>query len=283
MSTPAKSTAVNTHQNNDEQHAEPSDAPPSYSEAIRPAAAGTPGPASTYHSGPQSSNEVSIQFPVSFNIYSQGLSSTWTLAEHQDHPVYRVVLHSGFSGSPGLVLLGGPQKSAPPMASVDFHVFSSRMTITLPALPGQNPTQGAQEQLVNSRRGIQRTYPFSIEVDLATGKREAYEWRYSGGDAVTSLNANHFGWKLVRMAGGPPPGVESEGGGKFVPGGFTTSDAKEIVAAAAETTLKGAKIGRFMFMGTGQSGLLGQRWALMAVITGLGLLEADRRSDRARS
>lgn len=50
-----------------------------------------------------------------------------------------------------------------------------------------------------------------------------------------------------------------------VPGGYMASDGREVVAAW--TTYSRSRVGKFRFTGTGLSGLLGEKWAIAAIVT----------------
>lgn len=69
------------------------------------------------------------------------------------------------------------------------------------------------------------------------------------------------GWVLVRLANDLPPGRRVLG----PPSG----DGHEVVAACTSAVLSITKVWKFCFLGTGASGALGERWAVMAVVTGL--------------
>jgi hypothetical protein len=267
---------------NDDGHAEP---PPSYVEAIADTQNRTANaPQNTYApiAGPSAARpirqqpnnlpQIARQFPPTFGIYSVGWGGGYTLGEHKDQVLYAVSTHTGWSGQPAVVLHTGPRNSLPLMAAVDFQILSHAMTITLPALPGRG-VAGKEEELSSKFNGWSRIHGFSVEVDLASGRREEFEWRHSSGDAITALGADHFGWKLVRMATSPHAAHSS----------FTTKDGKEVVAAWSRTSMRGSKVAKFQFLGTGETGLLGERWAIMAVVTALGIYERERRDERHRS
>lgn len=214
-----------------------------------------------YNYGPSSGQyQVARQFPPEFGIYSQTFGRQLHIGEHKDHPLYAVSIHSALSSQPSVVLHGGPDKSHPMMASTNFRAFSNKMTVTLP--PGPSWAGASSTEEVDTKHVHLRTnYVFSVDVG---GRRETFEWRHSSGDAVSAVGGDHFGWKLVRMASGPSPG------------GFRANDGREVVAAWSNMTMRGHKAAKFMFMGTGASGMLGERWAVMAVITALGIFEKER-------
>lgn len=213
---------------------------------------------------------VTHQFPPRFNLYSEGaFSSSFTLGEHRHQPLYSVTLHTGFSGNPDVVLHAGLDKSSPPLATANSKTMSRHMTITLPPLLPSGA--GAEERLTGRVSG--RTYTFDIEVGDDAGRREPFEWRHSTGDAVRALGGQSNGWKLVRMGGGAGMGTSM--------GGPAASDGNEVVAVWAPYVMSFSKAMCFGFLGSGASGVLGERWAVMAVITALGLWDLDRKNGSA--
>ncbi|KAF3763217.1 hypothetical protein M406DRAFT_73841 [Cryphonectria parasitica EP155] len=96
---------------------------------------------------------------------------------------------------------------------------------------------------------------------------EKFEWRYSRGLAVRTLG-RRSGYKLVRLAtdAGSAGGELATGGGEVV---------------AVLTTHSGHspwnKAAKFRFQGSGAQGILGERWQLMAVMTGIGIWDISRK------
>ncbi|KAH6887579.1 hypothetical protein B0T10DRAFT_73238 [Thelonectria olida] len=237
-------------------------APPSYTEA-------------TYQPSPSTS--IPRQFPPTFNLYriSGWTSDKYSLGEHMNQPLYYCTWHSAFSSSPPLILHSGPDESFPPLATVEWQSFFRNFYVELPPLNPSSGAASAREEIEAVSAGFGRSYRFSIEVG-PRNVREQFEWRHSHGDAVRHLNGQSSGWKLVRLAQGPPgAGTGSGNAATFVPGGYMTSDGHEVVAAW--TMNSGSKVGKFHFTGTGLSGLLGERWAIMAVVTFCAFIQRIRR------
>ena len=275
----------------------PDEPPPSYSESTgqqppqfpvsspssssqRPPSAG---PSTTPSQPPNASAQIPRQFPSAFNFYRGGaLARQFIIGEHQNQPVYLISLHGGLSESAPITLHSGPSESMPPIATVEWQVFGASFEVALPPPPGSN-ARVAQEKIRWASRshgfGV-GVYRFSIEVD-STNARETFEWRFSRGDAISSLGGSYGGWKLVRMARGPPGGGGA-GDTNFVGGGFLDSEGNEVVAAWTSVTGSLIKAATFQFMGTGDTGLLGQRWAIIAVITAFALLYRQQRRRRNR-
>ncbi|ETS82175.1 hypothetical protein PFICI_07177 [Pestalotiopsis fici W106-1] len=227
---------------------------------------------------PQQQAYINRQFPGKFSMYSQsgGFGTTYYLGEHGSHPLYIVKTHTGWSGSPDVVLHSGPSESSPPLAGVSANTLSRSATVELPPLPGSGRT-AAEEPLAFS--GFSHgTFTFSIEVG-SVGRRESFEWRHSHGNEVDSLGGSSSGWKLVRLATDAPGGQGK--GSHFVGGGPQSSDAKEVVAVWSNARMSMSKLFNFQFLGSGVTGALGERWAVMAVITALRIWDKERKARSA--
>ncbi|CAI4215541.1 unnamed protein product [Parascedosporium putredinis] len=86
----------------------------------------------------------------------------------------------------------------------------------------------------------------------------------------------------------PAAGVSADygrrpAGTQFNPaGGLSSREGAEIVAAWGPHGLSSSKAGMFEFIGTGASGMLGERWAVMAVISALTILDAEHPASEQR-
>ena len=202
---------------------------------------------------------VNRQFPPEFNLYSAGvLGRSFHLGVHKDAPIYVVTTHSGWSGNPDVVLHTSTDPKSPPLATANFKTFTHDTTIVLPPLSAASPAAPT----VMKGAFLMRTFNFSVEVSAPGGqlRREAFEWRHSRGDEVHSLESVWGrGWKLVRMAG-PAAG------------------ANEVVAVFTTGPLSWTKRFCFKFVGAGEAGVLGERWAVMAVISAMAIWEKVRRA-----
>ncbi|KAF3013933.1 hypothetical protein E8E14_002645 [Neopestalotiopsis sp. 37M] len=226
---------------------------------------------------PQPQQYINRQFPGKFSMYSNsGFGKTYYLGEHGNQPLYIVKTHTGFSGQPDVVLHSGPSETSPPLAGVSGNTLSRSATVELPPLPGSGPN-AAEEDLDFSGWSF-GTYTFSIEVG-STGRREPFEWRHSHGNEVDSLGGSSSGWKLVRV-NTDAPGGGSDKGSHFVGGGPQSSDAKEVVAVWSNARMSMSKELNFQFLGSGVTGALGERWAVMAVITALRIWDRERKARR---
>jgi hypothetical protein len=212
-----------------------------------------------------------IPFPPSFRIYhKKAFTRTYLLGEEHGRPLYALTFHTGASGQPAVVLHVDADSSSPALATLDYEDLRSHMTIILP-FAGE-----ATEETMDYRMTFPYlTYFFSIDIGAFGGTRERFEWRHSSGDAVASLEGRKTGWKLVRV---PEDSEKSGEDGSRVPvgTGYVTSDGGEVVAALAYVNGKGKETARFGFLGSGSTGSLGERWAIMAVMTALGIFQRDR-------
>lgn len=132
---------------------------------------------------------------------------------------------------------------------------------------------------------------FALPVGV-DGEVETFEWRRSRGSEIKQLGASWRGWKLVRLGGGRSEQSDAssyqfqDADDESLPR-YSTEDEKhqradsahesedsgenEIVAVWAKTGCWTSlhDVGEFAFHGTGASGELGQRFAVMAVMTAL--------------
>lgn len=160
--------------------------------------------------------------------------------------------------------------------------------IVLPALP-HSRLDSSQELLLRvdesssarkkkTWRGRVR-FRFAIEVgpDPHTAwRREVFEWRHSHGDAVAAfLDGASSGWKLVRLADSSSDPSGSESRRLVWP---RSSDGYEIVAVWSHARLSLTKVLKFRFLGSGATGVLGERWAIMAVMTALRMYQHNQRN-----
>ncbi|OIW27921.1 hypothetical protein CONLIGDRAFT_454454 [Coniochaeta ligniaria NRRL 30616] len=204
--------------------------------------------------GPSSS--VNRQFPPEFNLYSANLlGRTFNLGEHQNAPIYVVSIHTGWSGNPDVMLHTSTSANSPPLATANFRTFTNDTTIKLPPL---NPRSYVTETTLKGSM-FGRTWSFSIEIPGPNGqlRSEPFEWRHSRGEDVNTLGSVWgTGWKLVRLLG----------------------EGKEVVAVFTEGTMSLSKKFSFKFRGAGETGVLGERWAVMAVISAMAIWEKNRRT-----
>lgn len=233
------------------------------------------------------------QFPPTFNVYRVPFSDGMILGEHASEPMYALDARGDArTGRPQLILHSGPTPGHPPLAILEEPPFYGQtrehLLVRLP--PSPFPGASAAVALEATVDFPRVKFGFSIEAasdssPVAQGSRlplERFEWRMSRGDAVSSLGGSGYGWKLVRLVDGPPAGCPRQEWAKRVVS--KGSDGFEVVAAVSESSslVSLNRVLRFGFFGTGNSGLLGERWAVMAVMTALGLYVRHHRPLRRR-
>ncbi|KAI1761693.1 hypothetical protein GGR53DRAFT_459519 [Hypoxylon sp. FL1150] len=208
------------------------------------------------------------QFPPAFNLYQESSFSQrrFTLGEHQATPLYAVTVHSGWSGKPKVILHSGPTDTSPPLAAIDNEIFGCGSPPEV--MPPSRNRPFAQRLHDSSGLGF-ATFTFSCQTAMVTGGQriETYQWRHSRGNEVKALGGHGSGWKLVRVA----PDAPAPSGATFA------SDGREVVAAFAWASGSLTKKIKFRFLGSGESGNLGERWAVMAVATALKIWARERR------
>lgn len=241
--------------------------------------------------------------------------AAWLSSSSPHHHYHAAPLLSAASAPPSssLVLHNGPSEDYPPLATTSYdNVWGGRRTmhVRVPPLPGQERSdpivvQTGTSSMLAMAGGGGLAFSFSVEVpwpaaaddddnddnnnnnnatttDPSTGARvtwrkEAYEWRRSNSYAVGGLGGSSQGWKLVRLCNALPPGGLAVAGS-----GPPSGDGHEVVAVCANAVMSMTKLWKFSFLGTGLSGVLGERWAVMAVMTGLVIWDRDSRRDGLR-
>lgn len=167
------------------------------------------------------------------------------------------------------------------------------MQVVVPPLPGQERSDPIVVQTGTSifmgGLGGSGALAFSFSVEIpwpsstapnsseVTWRKEPYEWRRSNSYAVGGLGGSSQGWKLVRLSNELPPGGLTMSGS-----GPPSGDGHEVVAVCTNAVMSMTKLWKFSFLGTGLSGALGERWAVMAVMTGLVIWDRDSRRDGLR-
>ncbi|KAI0181410.1 hypothetical protein GGR52DRAFT_524318 [Hypoxylon sp. FL1284] len=203
-----------------------------------------------------------MQLPRTLNLYSTSTlgSRHWALGEHQEAPLLAVSLHSGWSGKADVVVHGGPLESSAPLATADHKTFgrgSGTVELFLLPQPLVVPVDGSS--------GFPHR-PLTFAVDTA-GRSESFQWRHSSGAAVDSLGGRGSGWKLVRLGADAKPAA----------GAALSSDGKEVVASWAWNSGSLTKKFKFQFLGSGATGELGDRFALVALASALKIWDRERR------
>lgn len=232
---------------------------------------------------PVAQQTTARQFPPAFNLYRDafpGGPRSYFLGEHQVTPLYSVTAGwTAAAGGSSLVLHNGPSDDHAPLATVAYDLTGRHMRVSLPSLPGRNRSEpvGLQTPTFMSAK-----FGFTVEIPWPAGgpngatayRKESFEWRRSNSLAIGGLGGRSQGWKLVRLSNELPPGGLAVSGS-----GPPAGDGHEVVAVCTDAVMSMTKLFKFSFLGTGLSGALGERWAVMAVTTGLVIWDQERRRD----
>ncbi|PSR77101.1 hypothetical protein BD289DRAFT_378124 [Coniella lustricola] len=245
-------------------------------------AAPRPGPAQSFSQLPTSAQQTRInrQFPPLLNLYRDpfpgALQRRYFIGEHQNTPLYAVGAWSGWPVvQSSLVLHNGPTEDYAALATVSYDSWGRRMDVTLPPLRGttsSDPIAVLAPGMMTAAFRFRVEIPWPDENGGITWRREAYEWRRSNSLAVAGLAGSTTGWKLVRLTNDLPPGGVTVAGS-----GPPSRDGHEVVAVCTNAVMSMTKLWKFCFLGTGVSGALGERWAVMAVTTGLAIWDREHR------
>ncbi|KAI1465990.1 uncharacterized protein F4812DRAFT_91938 [Daldinia caldariorum] len=277
-----------------------SSAPPPYSEAVqgshREASRSTNGDRHT------STNATRISpyrpFPPILSAHYQWkmITPVFHLGDPTDKRLFAVKVHTGYGGygpgRPGVVLHNGPTDKYPMLAAAgDEHYansYSLNGIITLPSLSGGTTADGNCTEILRAATSPDAVvFRFSIEVGPGQDLwREDFEWRKSKGceeDKGLVGAPWKCGFKLFRLS--PRSGKDLDPD----PANGTLQKSapknQELVAVFAwSSNLNLMDPFKIEFRGSGRTGVLGERFALMTVITGLRLwgLKAQRRTSESK-
>ncbi|KND92422.1 hypothetical protein TOPH_03029 [Tolypocladium ophioglossoides CBS 100239] len=187
-----------------------------------------------------------VRFPNSFLLF---YDVTWTklslqLAMDRSRPMYLFNLPKGWHGD--MVMYDGPSLDSRPIATATNEgTFGYKSFITIPPpYPGLPPFESELE--ITRKKSPIETYTFAAPVGKgAKLQLECFSWVSSTGQEVRGLGQWLRGWKLVRSG--------QKGG--------------EVLAVWADASMRLSKAAKFEFMNSGASGVLGDTWALMAVVS----------------
>ncbi|KAI1110717.1 hypothetical protein F5Y14DRAFT_344998 [Nemania sp. NC0429] len=239
------------------------------------------GPAPAYNLGESSSgaeaiSSVSSRFPPVLNAYFHAFSSTFHLGEQKGNPCFAVRMHSGFTKNPILVLHDGPTEKDPVFATV---TRKSLMAWTLTAPAREGIAHDTESQSITLSRHIDFKHQvYRFMADVGAGQQthsEEFEWRSSHGSEVKELNGYKWGWKLVRLSSqtlGTGSARETRALG-------ATSDGHEVVAVWAHNkSLSMSKVFKFECQGSAQTGMLGDRGRLLALMSAIVIWQEESNS-----
>lgn len=233
-------------------------------------------------------------FPQKWHLYQPGWTRQFKIGERQDAPLFAVVPHTGWFGRPRLTLHAGEGKKSDVVAAVkkpppSLGGLGNRHGFRI-VFPGE---EGMPEDVVEVKACLlsvgaaalrqHRSYRFTVKVGSGWERRaETFEWRYTHGKTVRALregrgdgglrkamNRIEGGWELVRL--------DSEVGFSQGPSG-----GEEVVAVWGEASVSLHKKASFAFLNSGATGKLGNRFANVAVISGMALWDEEQRQRRQR-
>ncbi|KAI2776860.1 hypothetical protein F4815DRAFT_483168 [Daldinia loculata] len=264
-------------------------APPPYTEVVREPPRETP---ESLDGDLHISTDPKISpyrpFPPVLSAHYQWkiITPTFHLGDTRDKRVFAVKVHTGFGGHgpgrPGVVLHNGPTDKYPMLAAagdeIHANVYSLSGIITLPPLSG-NISDGNRTEILRAAISLgTAVFRFSIEVGQDKELwREDFEWRKSKGseDKILVDAPWKCGFKLVRLS--PRTGKDDE-----ILQKISTQNQELVAVFAWNSNLHLMDPFKIEFRGNGRTGVLGERFALMTVITGLrlwGLKQQGRTSE----
>nr|KMM71611.1 hypothetical protein CPAG_07914 [Coccidioides posadasii RMSCC 3488] len=236
-------------------------------------------------------------FPTALSAYYQWkITRVFHLGDSTNHKLYTASTHAGISSKgpniPCVVLYNGPSDKDPALAVVSeqkgWNLKSPISVITLPPLtpssgPGLNLTidpaaQGDTSSVTEIMRASVLTdrktvvFRFSIEVGRDGFRRERFEWRKLKTDDPDYAKR---AVKLLRFRSSPTSASSKDGSGaaSFEGNGSDGwGDGCEVEVVAVfewKPVWSMNKPFNIRFMGSGKTGELGDRWAVMAIITGM--------------
>ncbi|KAL1864053.1 hypothetical protein VTK73DRAFT_6234 [Phialemonium thermophilum] len=228
-----------------------------------------------------------------WHLYQSRWSRQLQIGEQQDDPLFAVALHSGLFGRARLTLHAGPKKKSPVVATVrrppgkghDFEVLfpAHRPSDRLAQHADDNITEDVvlvKAQAPSTSQRSRRCYQFTIKVGRGWERwTQTFEWRAVSRRTGSSLAKNSTGtaghlppeetWELVCL--------DSDLRSPFLPESRDEGDREGRVALWRGTSKSKARRVSFAFVNAGATGELGQRFAELAMITGLALWDEEHR------
>ncbi|GKT40394.1 uncharacterized protein ColSpa_00575 [Colletotrichum spaethianum] len=261
-------------------------APPSYEEAV-PNAAPAALPeydAPSYDNaaaGPSTSATLiaaTSKFPPTLNGYFQwAFTRTFLLGPTAEERLFAASPRSGFrSKQREIILYDGPSDKHPVLATIGKSwtaMASVPAKVSILPRPDSGETRPYETEISGIPFKVDQSSAsiFSVTVGgKATGtepREEKFQWRNSRGSEVKELGKTFsYGWKLVRLS---TPAAPAAGGSRSERDVGFTSDGHEVVAILATNMTSLTKGLKFSFMGRGLKGAFGERWEVVALLTGL--------------
>ncbi|OTB16650.1 hypothetical protein K445DRAFT_21604 [Daldinia sp. EC12] len=273
-----------------------SSSPPPYAEAVQESHYETSiSPGGAPHTSTNTGISPYRPFPPVLSAHYQWkmITPVFHLGDTTDKRLFAVKVHTGFSGygpgRPGVVLHNGPTDKHPMLAAAGDEYYASSLSlngiITLPSLSDGTAERTCTEILRAATSLDTVVFRFSIEVGPNNNElwREDFEWRKSKGNEDKDLVDAPWkcGFKLFRLS--PQTGKGSNTPNETLQK-IATKDQELVAVFAWSNTLHLMDPFKIEFRGNGKTGALGERFALMTVITGLRLwgLRAQRRTSESK-
>ncbi|KAI2625902.1 hypothetical protein GGR54DRAFT_522013 [Hypoxylon sp. NC1633] len=215
--------------------------------------------------------------PLVLDAYYQSkiITRVFHLGEPTNKRLFAVSVHTGTGSKPMMTLHNGPTEKDPMLAAAgeghDDHTFPLDSIITLPELSSGTSGEMCTEIMRSDTSLDRAVFRFSIEVgQKGELQREDFEWRRCQGDEVKKFVTRPWtcGFQLVRLS--CRAGQKTDSGNGADP--RTSGEDEDVVALFAwNHGLSLLHPFRIDFRGSGQTGILGERFSLMTIITGLRL------------
>lgn len=248
-------------------------------------------------------------FPPVMNLYGnfsgvvKALRTFKLCGATENEFLYLVEAHYGFTSrgplcfGPGYYLHNGTSLKSPIRAAtgdeypIPFlaQLFRSKTTVKLPPLEQERNPRDMVTEVVQSTSSKEHGVAFAFEIEVGVERmvREAFEWRKmhgassSSNDANTNDNNEDGGhsdsgtrYMLCRLAPGQACRSRAEAS-RFGASGVPTTVEETKVQVVAELRLNNVLNWKHPYTlelkGPGLTGELGERWALMTVVTSLTL------------
>lgn len=225
---------------------------------------------------------LTAHFPTVFNIYSRSkyFMGRYILGEHQNEPFYLSVEHPHSANCPPVVLHAGVDDTWPLVGSAQWEKddFGRAFIVDIPSL--LNPEGHYPQEMVEWQAGstilanIFGNGTFRFSLKYGEDGQQVYEWRYSTSGVAKNVIKPKKAWILVRLDEGSAGNITTIKPGASDP---VDHDGCEIVAAWGTVDNSLSKVATFGFAGNGARGKLGEKWAIVAVVSFLVLFQWTQR------
>ncbi|KAI1170437.1 hypothetical protein F4777DRAFT_118075 [Nemania sp. FL0916] len=218
---------------------EPDEDPPAYSEIAPP--------------------QANSRFPTELNLYFP--SGSFFLGLSVTQPLYSLsVDHRQFTPPEvEIVLRAGPDRESPTLATLNIRGNDVRIWAPKQAEVDLSPFSISTFPPTGRLGTGYGTYVFTVPV-LGSDQSEEYAWTHSSVPDILQVKTH---WTLSRKQSGN----DASGSGSRPSGAPRARD--ETVATLSFKKDSRSKIGTIKFEGSGATGELGDRWALVTILTAL--------------